>query len=95
MNEILAMASVIAPVTTGIVELMKKSGVSHRFIPLMALIVGVLLGAAAFSFTDLYFVDRLWAGLISGLASVGLFELGKQVKKEGKNEKTKHDNRQG
>lgn len=83
MNEILAMASVIAPVTTGVVQLVKKSGASHRFIPLLALIVGVLLGAAAFSFTDLYFMDRIWAGIISGLASVGLFELGKQAKKGG------------
>lgn len=87
MIEILAMATLIAPITTGIVELIKKSGVPDRAMPVMALIIGIGLGTAAFSFTDLIFIERVWAGGISGLAAVGLFEVGKsQFKGEERHE---------
>ena len=81
MVEILAIATVIAPVTSGVVQAVKKaSGIDKRFLPLLAVIVGIFLGFAAF-FTDASLGERIWAGGISGLASVGLFELGKQTSK--------------
>jgi len=83
MEEILIMASVIAPVTAGVVEGTKKSlGLQKRFMPLIALVIGLALGAAAFPFTDAIIAERLWAGGISGLAAVGLFELSKSPKKD-------------
>ncbi|WP_096435910.1 holin [Alteribacter populi] len=81
MTEILAMATLIAPVTSGVVQMLKKSDVPKNLMPYLALVVGIGLGAAAFSFTDLIFIERLWAGGISGLAAVGLFEVGKQSTK--------------
>lgn len=42
----------------------------------MAVGLGITLGAAAY-FTDAEIGFRLWAGGVSGLESVGLFELGK------------------
>ncbi|MBM7633813.1 holin [Geomicrobium sediminis] len=85
MTEILVLASIIGPVTAGVVQLVKQSGIGNRLLPLIALTIGIGLGAAAFTFTDLDLVERLWAGGISGLAAVGLFELTKHVKpsKEG------------
>lgn len=85
MVEILAMATVIAPVTGGVVQAVKKAtNINKRYLPAVATMVGVLLGAAAtFLDADLYL--RLWAGGISGLAATGLFELGKQTKEEIKN----------
>lgn len=82
MVEILAMATVIAPVTGGVVQVIKKAtNVNKRYLPAVATVVGVLLGAAAtFLDADLYL--RLWAGGISGLAATGLFELGKNAKKD-------------
>lgn len=82
MVEILAMATVIAPVTGGVVQVIKKAtNVNKRYLPAVATVVGVLLGAAAtFLDADLYL--RLWAGGISGLAATGLFELGKNAKEE-------------
>jgi len=84
MVEILAMATLIAPVTNAAVQSVKKATkVNKRYLPVVAVGVGVVLGAAAF-FVDASIGERLWAGGISGFASVGLFELGKNTKGEGK-----------
>ena len=82
MVEILAMATVIAPVTGGLLQVVKKATqVNKRYVPLMAVALGIVLGAAAvFLETDI--VLRVWAGGISGLAATGLFELGKNAKKD-------------
>lgn len=80
MVEILAIATVIAPVTGGLVQAIKNATqVKKRYLPVMAVGVGITLGAAAY-FIDAEIGVRLWAGGVSGLASVGLFELGKNVK---------------
>lgn len=80
MVEILAMATVIAPVTGGVLQAVKHATqVNKRYLPLMAVALGIGLGAAAY-FLDTEISLRLWAGGVSGLASVGLFELGKNAK---------------
>lgn len=80
MVEILAMATVIAPVTAGVVEAIKRAtGINKKYLPLMATIIGIGIGVAAY-FLDAELGLRAWAGGISGLASVGLFELGKNSK---------------
>lgn len=82
MVDILAMASVIAPVTSGAVEVLKRTfGPNENYIPIAAIAVGILLGAAAY-FIDAEIGMRMWAGGVSGLAATGLFELGKNVKDE-------------
>lgn len=80
MIEILAMATVIAPVTSGAVQVVKKAtNLNKRYLPAVATVVGIGLGAAAY-FLDVELGLRIWAGGISGLAATGLFELGKNVK---------------
>jgi len=80
MVEILAIATLIAPVTSGAVQAVKKAtNLNKRYLPVLAVAVGIGLGAAAF-FVDIGIGERVWAGGISGLASVGLFELGKKTK---------------
>lgn len=80
MTEILAMATIIAPVTSGVVQAVKQTtNLNKRYLPAVATVVGIGLGAAAY-FIDVEIGLRLWAGGISGLASVGLFELGKKTK---------------
>lgn len=82
MEEILMIATVIAPVTAGVSEAIKKGfKPDKRYMPLIAVLLGVLLGAAAY-FVDAEIGLRMWAGGISGLAATGLFELGKNTKKE-------------
>ena len=80
MVEILAMATVIAPVTGGVVQAVKKaSNLNKRYLPAVATVVGIGLGAAAY-FMDADLGLRIWAGGISGLAATGLFELSKHSK---------------
>src|SRR5699024_2114640 len=80
MTGILAMATAIAAVTLGVVEAVKRTKkVKKRYMPLVAIVIGMLIGAAAV-FLDVGIVERLWAGGISGLAATGMFELGKKDK---------------
>ncbi|MCF3942114.1 holin [Oceanobacillus alkalisoli] len=80
MIEILMMGTVIAPVTSGIVQALKVSKiVPKRFLPLAAIFIGVGLGASA-TFLGADLLVRSWAGGISGLAATGLFELSKNGK---------------
>lgn len=55
----------------------QAANVNKRYLPAVATILGMGLGAAAY-FLDAEIGLRLWAGGMSGLASVGLFQLGKQ-----------------
>lgn len=81
MIEILALATIIVPLTTAVVEAIKKTtGVNERFLPLLAILLGIILGGGAYFLVDDLGL-RMWAGGVSGLASVGLFELGKNTTK--------------
>lgn len=82
MQEILTIATIIAPITAAVIEAIKKStGINKRYTPIAAVCVGVLLGAAAY-FIDAEIGLRMWAGGVSGLAATGLFELGKNTTKK-------------
>lgn len=82
MENVLIFATVLLPIVTALVELAKKSfPIRKNFIPLISLAVGLIVGIAAYPFTDMELVLRLWAGGFAGLAGTGLFELVK--KREG------------
>lgn len=87
MTAVLFFASILVPIITALVEVIKKAAnIPVNFVSVLALIVGLIIGFAAEPFTDLDYVNRLWAGGLAGLASVGLFEVVKQretLKKEG------------
>lgn len=81
MIEILAMATVLTPITSGFIEVVKKTAVMPvRFIPLLGILIGMILGSFAV-FLDASLSIRLWVGGISGLASVGVFEITKESTK--------------
>lgn len=76
MMEIMILATIIAPVTTGLIEVFKQAfNLKKNFIPLIGVVVGLAIGfmAAPISDVDLYL--RLWAGALAGLSSSGLYEL--------------------
>lgn len=88
MEAVLLFATIIAPVVLALIEVVKKTVVVKvNLLPLIALVIGVLVGAAAYPFTDLDLVLRLWAGGFAGLSATGLFELVKH--RDGQ---TKEDN---
>lgn len=79
MAEVLIFASVITPIITALIEVVKRTvKLPDNFIPAISLIVGLLVGYAGQPFTELSIDLRLWAGGLAGLASVGLFEVVKQ-----------------
>ncbi|MFU1798659.1 holin [Paenibacillus azoreducens] len=76
LNNVLTFASVLAVFVLALVQLVKSTvNVPKNIVPVIGLVVGVLVGAAAYPFTDLELVLRLWAGGLAGLSATGLFEL--------------------
>ncbi len=75
-DNVLSFATVLAPVVLALVQLLKTvPNIPKNSIPFIGLIVGVLVGAVAYPFTDLHVTERLWAGGLSGLTATGLYEL--------------------
>lgn len=82
MEEVLIFATIIAPIVTAVVELIKKTiDVKVNLLPLISLVTGLIIGFAAEPFSDLDIVLRLWAGAFAGLSGTGLYEVIK--KREG------------
>ncbi|MCC8352483.1 MULTISPECIES: holin [Bacillus] len=82
MQDVLIFATVLAPILTALVQLVKKTvKLPTNAVPAISFVIGIGLGAVAYPFTDLDLVLRLWAGGFAGLAATGLFELG--AKREG------------
>ncbi|MDF4197284.1 holin [Bacillus subtilis] len=82
MQDVLIFATVLAPILTALVQLVKKTvKLPTNVIPALSFVIGIGLGAVAYPFTDLDLVLRLWAGGFAGLAATGLFEIG--AKREG------------
>ncbi|MCR9040874.1 holin [Bacillus sp. L381] len=82
MEEVLIFATVLAPILTALVQLVKKTiKLPTNIVPALSFVIGIGLGAIAYPFTDLDLVLRLWAGGFAGLAATGLFEIG--TKREG------------
>ncbi|MCY8472464.1 holin [Bacillus halotolerans] len=81
MQDVLIFATVLAPILTALVQLVKKTvKLPTNVIPALSFVIGIGLGAVAYPFTDLDLVLRLWAGGFAGLAATGLFELGAKRK---------------
>ena len=82
MEIIFILATLIAPVVLAVTEMFKRGGkVKPNYLSFIALLIGLFVGYAAFPFSDLILIERLWAGGIAGLTATGLFELGSRGKK--------------
>lgn len=76
LTNVLAFASVIAVFVLAGVQFVKKTvNVPNNVLPVIGLVIGLLIGAATYPFTELGLVLRLWAGGLAGLSATGLFEL--------------------
>lgn len=79
MEIVLIFATIIAPVIVALVELAKRTfTLPKNYIPLIAFMIGIVIGIISYPFTDLDTTLRVWAGGISGLAATGLFEIGNE-----------------
>lgn len=76
LDDVMAFASILAVFVLALVQLVKNSiNIPRNAVPIIGLLIGLLIGAAAYPFTDLDIVLRLWAGGFAGLSATGLFEL--------------------
>jgi Bacteriophage A118-like holin, Hol118 len=76
MEQVLLFATLLLPVVTAMVEMVKNTiNLRKNFVPVISLVLGLGLAAVAYPFTELPLDLRLWAGAFAGLASTGLFEL--------------------
>ncbi|WP_342566033.1 holin [Paenibacillus sp. FSL R7-0345] len=76
LNNVLAFASVLAVFVMALVQLVKNSvNLPKQLVPAVGLVIGLLVGAVSYPFTDMTLVLRLWAGGLAGLSATGLFEL--------------------
>lgn len=73
-------ASIISPIVIALVQLIKKTiTVNNRYLPLISLLIGLIVGLLAWPFTEMDVVLRLWSGGFAGLAASGLYSLGKRT----------------
>jgi hypothetical protein len=80
MQEVLLFSTLIAPIILALMELVKKTvKFPKNYVPLVALVIGLVVGYAAQPFTELDLVLRLWGGGLAGLSATGLFELAKKT----------------
>ncbi|MDE3317025.1 holin [Lacticaseibacillus zeae] len=76
--QVLAIAAVIAPITTGFTEIFKRyTPAEGKLLPVLSIGTGILLAclwAVAFGHLTLLGAYAL-AGMLSGLASVGVYQI--------------------
>lgn len=63
----------IVPLIVGLVQTMKVAGVSPRYLPLIAVVLGILIVASLAGITSI----AILTGAVAGLGAVGLYETGK------------------
>ncbi|WP_313637821.1 holin [Paenibacillus sp.] len=76
LDDVMAFASILAVFVLALVQLVKNNiNIRRNVVPIIGLLIGLLIGAVAYPFTELDIVLRLWAGGLAGLSATGLFEL--------------------
>lgn len=76
LNAVLLFGTILAPIILAALEGLKRAiPIPRNSVPLVAVVVGMLIGLATYKFTDLDWSLRLWSGALAGLSSTGLFEL--------------------
>jgi hypothetical protein len=74
--QVMAFASALSVIVVALLNLVKATvTLPKNLIPIIGLVLGLAAGSAAYIFTDLDLVPRLWAGAFAGLSATGLFEL--------------------
>lgn len=78
MEKILIFATIIAPIISAIVQVIKGAiNLPKNYVPVIAVVVGIIVGIYGSALTNMGLpLDiRIWAGILSGLTSVGIFEM--------------------
>lgn len=92
LTSVYAIATAIGVIVLAITEVLKKAfNIKKRWVPLTALLLGMLIGLAAAPIHDASLAQLLWGGGIAGLMASGAFDAAKTaLSREGnKDDETK------
>lgn len=65
-----SMEVILVPVLIGLLEVIKKTGFNSKFIPALAIVLGVVLGVI---YSGCELKEGILMGIVVGLSSVGLY----------------------
>lgn len=75
MNNAVLMALVLAPITTGMIEVVKRTAnIQERYLPLVSLLSGVAIAVLIAIGTGQDIVQYILVGVVGGLSSAGLYD---------------------
>ena len=85
MEQAIIVSTLLAPVITGLIQIIKQSNkVNNQYLPLVAIVVGVAFGGIdAYLFNEVL-PDYLIGGLIAGLGAVGIYQTAQVPKGDNK-----------
>ena len=75
MNNAVLMALVLAPITTGMIEVVKQTlNINNRYLPILSLLVGIFVAVAIALGTGQDVVQFVLVGIVGGLSASGLYD---------------------
>lgn len=78
MNNAVLVAVILAPITTGIIEVVKQTlNIDNQYLPVMSLLVGILVAVAIALGTGQDIVQFVLVGIVGGLSASGLYDQAK------------------
>ena len=77
-NNAVLVAVILAPITTGIIEVVKQTlNIDNRYLPILSLLVGIFVAVAIALGTGQDLVQYVLVGIVGGLSASGLYDQGK------------------
>lgn len=74
-NNAVLVAVILAPITTGIIEVVKQTlNIDNRYLPILSLLVGILVAVAIALGTGQDVVQYVLVGIVGGLSASGLYD---------------------
>ena len=75
MNNAVLVAVILAPLTTGIIQVVKQTfDINKRYLPAVSLLVGILIAVLLALGTGQDLVQYILVGVIGGLSASGLYD---------------------
>ena len=75
MNNAVLLALVLAPITTGMIEVVKRTAnIQERYLPLVSLLSGIAIAVLIALGTEQDIVQYIIVGVVGGLSSAGLYD---------------------
>lgn len=74
-NNAVLVAVILAPITTGIIEVVKQTlNINNRYLPILSLLVGIFVAVAIALGTGQDVAQYVLVGIVGGLSASGLYD---------------------